>query len=1133
VIEEVLIKILGQTDGIKATISELQKLGLIDKKNAEQFSITTAQFKAAQDKKKQALQEEIEKLENLKKAQKVAFSPEQITAFNSAIKTSSNNSAILKGEQEKLSTQTSFLGNQFKQLGTTLIAAFGVYQINAFAKSSFEAFSAAELSARKLNSAIGAVGGTQEQYKKLLEQSSALQKKSIFSHQEIEGAQALATQFGFTYDTVSKLIPVISDFASATGQDLYSALESVLRGVEGQARGLKVYGIETKHTGDQQKDLLQITDQLTTKFRGQAEIVAGTALGAQKQLGNEWMTMKETIGKLLAEGLLPVMKSLTNLVAPTDKTSDSIKTFAKWTGIATVALVTGYVAAKADILIKKIWTTVTEISTAAQKGFNTAFKATPWGLIVGLAAGAIAAYYAFSKSTNAATESAKKLKEVESETQAELIKETTGLSILVEQLKLSNPHSQKRKEIIAEINEQYPDFLKNINAENASTEIISKAYADYVTNLESVIEDKIILSKLEEELTKLRETSDVVEQKAIQTTIDALKDEMKYKKILKDYDQGMVDLYKKKEATQIELNTMQIDFAQKGMRLNKQGKDYDADAIKTQNEKVKLKELELKQINKEIANYKVLRKTKPLTKEEEAAIKKAVEDRKRASEELAKLSKENVNKSLEAAAAAKSEMDALKEQNILRIKALQELYEKSTGYNDKTSEDYKKFNEGQIASQKLYETESLKLTEKYENDIYLASLSKKDAEVVAIMQKYEKLLILAGDNADETKALMKQEYDELNTLQISANEKELIQLQKQEQLKFILKQTADKKLFEATKHTPQQTTEFEDKQKTEKLQFELTQEKEQRAAIFDIDKDAAQKRIDLDLTIANKEKEIQDSEIADRIAAEKAKMEAIEKTEKFASDVQDAIFEQLDKQSEYERKLNDDKISIQEHNIEQQQKLAERGLANTLSFEETKQRELEKKKLEQDRADKKRAKEQEAVKLAMAFIDVFEKDISGDKKMTTSAALMDAFKSTMLAKIMGTAIASMFEEGGIVGIDGKSIDTGILQGARHSQGGIPIVAEGGEGILSRKEINNMGIANFYNLKRMLKQPISADVSNSTNNVALLNKVNELNETFKSIPKITYDVDGLHQLIRTEMKNGYKTQTTFKKRNVNN
>lgn len=214
-------------------------------------------------------------------------------------------SSLGKKTQDSISktgTAAEGLGKKFDELGRRVAAAFTITAIITFGKASVAAFAEAELSVRKLNAALSANGGTEQQLKTLINQSKELQKVTIFSDEQIQSAQTLALQFGLTATEVERLIPVIADFASATGQDLKSALEAVLRGSEGIARGLKVYGIEIDSSKTKSERLAQITDQLTQKFSGQAAEVGTTTTGSFQKLKNAFDDLQESIGGLLAQG---------------------------------------------------------------------------------------------------------------------------------------------------------------------------------------------------------------------------------------------------------------------------------------------------------------------------------------------------------------------------------------------------------------------------------------------------------------------------------------------------------------------------------------------------------------------------------------------------------------------------------------------------------------------------------------------------------------------------------------------------------------------------------------------------------------------------------------------------------------
>lgn len=198
------------------------------------------------------------------------------------------------------------VGNKFLDVAKAAGLALSVDAVLNFASESVKAFQESELNARKLQTAISVNGGLQEDYNNLINQSKELQQTTIFSDDEIQQAQLAASQYGLTAQEIQKLIPVITDFASATGKGLSESLDIVIKGVEGSGKGLKEYGITVDQTQTRVERLASITDDINKKFQGQAQIVGDTAVGAMKKYENQVDDLKESLG----ERFLPVIQTL-------------------------------------------------------------------------------------------------------------------------------------------------------------------------------------------------------------------------------------------------------------------------------------------------------------------------------------------------------------------------------------------------------------------------------------------------------------------------------------------------------------------------------------------------------------------------------------------------------------------------------------------------------------------------------------------------------------------------------------------------------------------------------------------------------------------------------------------------------
>lgn len=216
--------------------------------------------------------------------------------------------AAAKKSADTSSASLGKLGDAAKKVGGAIAAAFAVDRIVRFAFESVAAFREAETNARKLQAAVGANGGLTADFERLVAQSAQLQKETIFSDDQVQQAQTLALQFGLNADAVERLLPLVADFASATGQDLTGALQSVLQGVNGSERALKLYGVNVDAAASKNDRLASITEQLTAKFAGQAAVLRQTDEGGARALANTFDDLQEQLGAKLS----PLLGQLAN-----------------------------------------------------------------------------------------------------------------------------------------------------------------------------------------------------------------------------------------------------------------------------------------------------------------------------------------------------------------------------------------------------------------------------------------------------------------------------------------------------------------------------------------------------------------------------------------------------------------------------------------------------------------------------------------------------------------------------------------------------------------------------------------------------------------------------------------------------
>lgn len=290
--ENVIISIdaeLGQ--GLTRALDVLEKLGKISKADADAFrAMNQAGQQMAQG--QDAVQKELSETE--KKLKDVGTQSQKTNASiaDTGKKTGDGIGVVNRG--------LGALSSSLSGIGAAIAGAFAVQSIINFAAESVRAFQEAERAALSLKSAVGVNGGLQSDFDELIKQSNDLQEVTIFSDDAIQRAQTAALQFGLTKEQVQALIPVVADFASATGQDLQAALDGVLQGVNGMGRGLKIYGVTIDENQTATERLSDITGQLTKKFEDQAEVIGKTAFGANEKYKNQLDDIQEKLGERLS-----------------------------------------------------------------------------------------------------------------------------------------------------------------------------------------------------------------------------------------------------------------------------------------------------------------------------------------------------------------------------------------------------------------------------------------------------------------------------------------------------------------------------------------------------------------------------------------------------------------------------------------------------------------------------------------------------------------------------------------------------------------------------------------------------------------------------------------------------------------
>ncbi len=160
-------------------------------------------------------------------------------------------------------------------------------------------------------------------------------------------------------------------------------------------------------------------------------------------------------------------------------------------------------------------------ATQAMRVFIATTKLNPIGLLVGLITVAAGAFLSFrDKADDAKSSSEDFLESLKSHTDS-VIKEKNEVNSLIRHIITLNEKSEYRKKLISELQEKYPDFLKNINTEKVSNAqlllVLERVNSSYQQRLklagikarEEAIEKKIVDNEsrkleIEEQLEELR-----------------------------------------------------------------------------------------------------------------------------------------------------------------------------------------------------------------------------------------------------------------------------------------------------------------------------------------------------------------------------------------------------------------------------------------------------------------------------------------------------------------------------------------------------------------------------------------------------------------------------------------------------
>lgn len=301
--------------------------------------------------------------------------------------------------------------NMFKALTLEAAVEKGFEVVSDFFKDSIEQAKEAQINTILLQNSLNNLGRGGD-FSGILKNIDSLSEKFIVEDDDIiKSTTALETYGKLTQKQINDLLPVILNYSKQQQISVDEATESVIRGLEGQGRGLKKLGVVVKESNTSAENYGIIMDKLAAKVEGAADAANDSALGGMNKLEVSTKQLEETVGGLLIPilgQLGSILAGVNNFLKTTIEYFQEHKEAALALGAAIGTIVTSYIAynvyLERNTILAGLNTAATFVSTAATEGLSVALEAAgiagtvAWGAItLGLTAVIAGLVYAYQK----------------------------------------------------------------------------------------------------------------------------------------------------------------------------------------------------------------------------------------------------------------------------------------------------------------------------------------------------------------------------------------------------------------------------------------------------------------------------------------------------------------------------------------------------------------------------------------------------------------------------------------------------------------------------------------------------------------------------------------------------------------
>ena len=381
------------------------------------------------------------------------------------------------------------------------------------------------------------MGATQAEIQSIKDLTSAQQELGVIGDEvQLSGAQQIAT-FLTEADSLEVLIPAMNNLLAqqkglnATTQDAVTVGNLMGKVMQGQTSALTRVGITFSEAeekvlkyGTESERAAMLSQVITNNVGEMNAALAQTESGKQQQLVNTLGDMKETLGSMVNAALpfvtiaahsLTALTNITTLAMGVKKASAAIAAFnIKGKAMAVATRLMGVDAARTAVVMR-VFTAATHSGAYAVTALKLAIK----GLMITTGIGiAIAALTTVIEKLTAATETAadkeaqlaeelkefkRELRDIGAAAAAEAQKEVTAIDKLVAVAKDETKSRSDRAAAIKELQDKYPAYFSNIDAERIKINDLTTGYDNLRNAIIQSARAKAAQKKIEENTARL------------------------------------------------------------------------------------------------------------------------------------------------------------------------------------------------------------------------------------------------------------------------------------------------------------------------------------------------------------------------------------------------------------------------------------------------------------------------------------------------------------------------------------------------------------------------------------------------------------------------------------------------------